>query len=109
MNTTIPLAGMPFERKWLLGFVDKETANCARWPTWIAGNGARWVRLGVVAGNARAERFWHRAGYREVRRRQGVVMGERVNAVVVMVKSLAATDGLSEYLAVVARDRPESS
>jgi hypothetical protein len=86
-----------------------KTASCARWPTWIAGNGARWVRLGVVAGNARAERFWHRAGYREVRRRQGVVMGERVDTVVVMVKALAATDGLSEYLAVVARDRPESS
>jgi hypothetical protein len=23
MNTTIPPAGMPFERKWLLGFVDE--------------------------------------------------------------------------------------
>jgi hypothetical protein len=98
MNTTTPPAGMPFERKWLLGFVDKETANCARWPTWIAGNGARWVRLGVVAGNARAERFWHRAGYREVRRRQGVVMGERVNTVVVMVRRLLQPTGFRSTL-----------
>jgi hypothetical protein len=99
---------MPFERKWLLGFVDENgelraMANvdsrqrCALGPPRRRG------------GHARAERFWHRAGYREVRRRQGVVMGERVNTVVVMVKALAATDGLSEYLAVVARDRPESS
>jgi ribosomal protein S18 acetylase RimI-like enzyme len=31
--------------------------------------GAEWARSGVVAGNARAERFWERLGYREVRRR----------------------------------------
>jgi len=141
----LPPAGMPFERKWLLGFVDENgelraMANVLanflapdvwhiglfivasslqgrgiasivyeRLEQWIAGNGARWIRLGVVAGNGRAERFWHRAGYLEVRRRHDVVMGERVNTVVVMVKPLAATDRLSEYLAVVARDRPESS
>ena len=140
----VPPAGMPFDRKWLLGLVDdsgdlramtsvlenflapavwhiglfivasslqgRGVASIAyeRLEAWFVGNGARWIRLGVVAGNVRAERFWHRLGYREVRRRHDVVMGERVNAVIVMVKGLAADDRLSEYLAVVARDRPES-
>lgn len=142
--TDEPPAGMPFTRKWLLGFVDdsgdvramanvladflapsvwhiglfivasslhgRGVASIAyeRLEGWMAGNGARWIRLGVVAGNARAARFWQRAGYREVRRRHGVVMGERVNTVIVMVKPLAANDLLSEYLAIVARDRPEA-
>ncbi len=29
---------------------------------WMVDRGAAWVRLGVVAGNARAERFWERSG-----------------------------------------------
>lgn len=140
----LPPSGMPFRRKWMLGFVDERSGLRAmanvledflaptvwhiglfivasslhgrgvasiayeRLEAWIAANGARWVRLGVVAGNARAERFWQRAGYRETRRRGDVVMGERVNNVVVMVKGLAANAPVSEYLAIVARDRPES-
>ncbi len=69
--------------------------------------GARWARLGVVQGNVRAERFWETMGYVEVRKRLGVEMGEKVNALRVMVKPL---DGgaLPDYLRQVARDRPES-
>jgi RimJ/RimL family protein N-acetyltransferase len=74
--------------------------------TWMRGHGAQWIRLGVVEGNARAERFWERAGYREVRKRRGVEMGARINVIRVMVKPLAAGT-LVEYLARVARDRPE--
>jgi RimJ/RimL family protein N-acetyltransferase len=75
--------------------------------SWMRSNGARWSRLGVVEGNARAERFWEKAGYVEVRRRYDVAMGKRVNTLRVMVKPLANGD-LSEYLALVARDRADS-
>jgi GNAT superfamily N-acetyltransferase len=74
---------------------------------WMRANGARWLRLGVVDGNRRAERFWERQGYVELRRRLGVRMGERSNDVRVMAKPLGSGT-LSEYLALVARDRPES-
>lgn len=30
---------------------------------WSVAHGAAWMRLGVVQGNARAERFWAREGY----------------------------------------------
>ena len=74
---------------------------------WMIERGALFGRLGVVVGNARAERFLERCGYREVRRREGVPMGRRVNDVRVMVKPLAEAS-LSDYLAQVARDRPET-
>jgi GNAT superfamily N-acetyltransferase len=74
---------------------------------WIRRNGARWLRLNVVVGNGRAERFWAGAGYREVRQRGGVEIGRRVNTVRVMTKPLA-NGSLAEYLQSVARDRPEA-
>src|SRR5881394_4074348 len=64
--------------------------------SWMKAGGAQWVRLGVVAGNARAEKFWDRLGYVEVRRRLGVGMGRRTNDVRVMVKPLAG-GRLAEY------------
>ena len=74
--------------------------------TWARGHGARWLRLGVVAGNARAERFWERYGFVEVRTRVGVEMGSRRNTLRVMAKPLAGGT-MDEYRALVARDRPE--
>jgi len=74
---------------------------------WIERNGARWIRLGVVAGNTRAERFWRSAGFGELRKREGIAMGERVNTVIVLGKPLG-TATLSEYLERVARDRPDA-
>ena len=73
---------------------------------WARTKGARWMRLGVVQGNGRAERFWQRQGYVETRVREGIAMGARINTVRVMVKPL---DGgtVDDYLASVARDRPE--
>ena len=76
--------------------------------SWMRGNGARWVRLGVVEGNLRAERFWEKSGYLDVRKRHGVETGKRVNTLRVMAKPLA-NGSLSEYLAVVARDRPDAT
>lgn len=74
---------------------------------WMRANGARWSRLGVVVGNARAERFWEKTGYREVRRREGMAMGRNVNAIRVMAKPLADGDW-SEYFKMVGRDKPAS-
>ena len=72
---------------------------------WMAAGGAQWLRLGVVGGNDRAERFWRSRGYRLVREREGVAMGRKVNRLLVMAKPLAGAT-LEEYFALVARDRP---
>ena len=53
-------------------------------------DGARWLRLGVVHGNARAERFWEAQGFVETRTRLRVEMGKRTNTLRVMVKPLPA-------------------
>jgi GNAT superfamily N-acetyltransferase len=73
---------------------------------WARSHGARWMRLGVVQGHARAERFWIGRGYSQVRTREGMQMGQRTNTVRVMIKPLAAGTR-EEYLAQVPRDRPE--
>ena len=75
--------------------------------SWMRARGGRWARLGVVEGNVRTERFWERMGYVEVRRRLGVEMGNKISTLRVMAKPLGNCT-LSEYLGVVARDRPES-
>jgi GNAT superfamily N-acetyltransferase len=70
---------------------------------WAREHGARWARLGVVEGNARAHAFWRRQGYVEVRRAAGYVLGEQSHTLITMVKPLAAP--LAEYLDAVPRDR----
>jgi GNAT superfamily N-acetyltransferase len=74
---------------------------------WARDHGAKWLRLGVVEGNTRAERFWQGRGFIEYRRRSGITMGRRCNTVCVMVKALG-TATPSDYLSLVTRDRPES-
>ncbi|MGA2550314.1 MAG: GNAT family N-acetyltransferase [Burkholderiaceae bacterium] len=74
---------------------------------WVRHAGGGWLRLGVVEGNARAERFWERAGFVELRKRRDRVMGTRTNTVRVMVKPLG-TAPLEEYFSLVERDRRES-
>ena len=73
---------------------------------WSAANGAAWMRLGVVKGNARAERFWISAGYIPVRERHGIQMGNRITTVRNMVKSLKGGH-LNAYFSLVPRDLPE--
>lgn len=75
---------------------------------WALRGGAAWLRLGVVVGNGRAERFWEKLGYAEVRRREGVPAGARRNVVRVMVKPLRG-EPLGDYLAQVPRDQPGST
>jgi ribosomal protein S18 acetylase RimI-like enzyme len=72
---------------------------------WARGLGAQWLRLGVVEGNARAERFWESRAFVEVRKRDGVEMGAKINTLRVMAKPLAGGTP-AEYFALVARDRP---
>lgn len=74
--------------------------------TWAAAHGANWLRLGVVQGNARAERFWEALGFVQTRTRSGVEMGKLTNTLRVMVKPLA-NGSLEQYLSLVQRDRPE--
>ena len=74
--------------------------------TWAAAHGANWLRLGVVQGNVRAERFWEALGFVQTRTRSGVEMGKLTNTLRVMVKPLASGT-LELYLSLVERDRPE--
>jgi GNAT superfamily N-acetyltransferase len=140
---SLPPAGWPYGRKWVLAWLDREDEMVAMgdilsdlfapgiWhvgtfivatrlhgsgaaramydalEAWMRANGARWSRLGVVEGNSRAERFWEKAGYRELRRREGVAMGRKVGTIRVMAKPLAQGEW-DDYFANVARDRPNA-
>ena len=75
---------------------------------WAGDHGARWLRLGVVSGNGRAERFWESMGYAQVRIREGVAMGKRMHTLRVMVKPLQGHT-LEELLSLVPRDRPDEA
>jgi predicted N-acetyltransferase YhbS len=103
------------EGVWLIGLfivasplhgTGTSAAVCRALESWIRGRGARWIRLAVVAGDAKPERFWPKVGYADVRRRSGVEMGRRVNTLRIMVKALAG-GGVADYLELVARDRPD--
>lgn len=73
---------------------------------WAMANGAKWMRLGVVAGNTRAERFWKTLGYVPLKVRIGVQMGARFVSIAVMFKPLAG-GSREEYVALVPRDRSD--
>lgn len=75
---------------------------------WAIEGGAEWMRIGVVTGNERAERFWDRLGFVTVRTRLGVDTGGRVNDLKVMVKPLRG-GRIADYLDRVPRDRPDST
>ena len=74
---------------------------------WARADGAQWLRLGVVVGNGRAERFWQRQGFTETRVRHGVDTGGRLNSVRVMVKPLTGGT-LADYRQRVPRDQPDA-
>jgi hypothetical protein len=75
--------------------------------SWAGSNGANWLRLGVVKGNVRAERFWESLGYLPARTRDGFQIGHQTNTLRVMFKPLSGGN-LEQYLAVLERDRPET-
>ena len=72
---------------------------------WMHGQGAQWLRLGVVRGNTKGERFWEKRGYLQTRERGPIAMGLRSNLLRAMVKPLAGGE-LADYLATVTRDQP---
>ena len=74
---------------------------------WAHAHGAQWLRLGVVLGNTRGERFWQAQGYVQTRLRHGIQFGSRTNSLRVMFKPLAGGT-LEQYLSIIARDRPEA-
>lgn len=71
-------------------------------------SGAQWLRLGVIAGNHAAERFWAKCGYTEVRTRPLRNPAGTVHTARVLVKPLAG-GGIADYLRLVPRDAPGSS
>lgn len=83
------------------------TETFAALESWVRSHEASWLRLGVVAGNGRAERFWERCGFVEVRRRENMDTGGRINTMRIMVKPLAGLS-VAQYLEQVPRDRPDS-
>jgi len=75
---------------------------------WIREQGAQWLRLGVVIGNRRGERFWRRQGFHELRQRGPVDMRGRAQSLSVMMKPLAGGAD-ADYLTLVQRDHPDSA
>lgn len=74
---------------------------------WMLNREARWIRLGVIEGSTRAERFWAQHGYTEVRRRIDTSHCPASQNIRVLVKSLK-NNPLNEYLKLIVRDQPES-
>lgn len=111
-NVTVDLLA---ERVWHLGLFIVATRHhgsglaqrlCADIDRWARAQGALWMRLGVIVGNTRAERFWEGQGYTEIKRRHGLEFGTLTHSVRVMWKPLADA-GLASYLERVPRDRPD--
>src|SRR5258708_28584775 len=69
------------------------------------GEGASWLRLDVVIGNLKAERFWEKTGYSEVQQLTSQ-LGSMTHTVRVMVKPLGGSD-IDAYLRAVPCDRPK--
>ena len=61
-----------------------------------------------MIGNRKAERFWEKAGYTEVRKRSGIQTGDHTSTVRVFAKPLQG-GSVEEYLQLIERDRPESN
>lgn len=78
----------------------------AAYEAWALAQGARWLRLGVVAANKRAEAFWRRRGYIEIKRREGYTLGTLTHQLIVMVKPVPPNT-LADFLLAVPRDRPD--
>lgn len=70
---------------------------------WMRARRARWVRLGVVRGNGRAERFWEKMGFVDVAERRDYVQGSKTHVLRVMAKPLAG-GSFEQYRELVPRD-----
>lgn len=70
---------------------------------WMRLRGAKWLRLGVIRGNARGERFWQKMGYVDVSERRDYVRGGGTHVLRVMAKPLAGGT-FEQYRELVPRD-----
>jgi GNAT superfamily N-acetyltransferase len=77
----------------------------AQLEAWMRENGAEWIRLSAVVGNQKAERFWEKLGYLEVRRAEEQT-GNVNNIMRIFVKPLR-TGTLREYLRLIVGDTPK--
>ncbi len=73
---------------------------------WIALNSTNWIRLGIIVNNHKAERFWKKCGYVEVRQRKAVKFGSLIHDLRVMIKALKPYT-IDEYKQCVVYDRPD--
>lgn len=74
---------------------------------WMQAQGAQWLRLGAVATNPRALRFWRRQGFIPLRVREGVEISGRLHTVQILARPVS--DGrIEDYLRLVPRDLPEA-
>ncbi|MBK1714756.1 GNAT family N-acetyltransferase [Rubrivivax gelatinosus] len=80
----------------------------AAFEAWARREGARWLRLGVVVGNTRAERFWRRCGYTVLRTRPVEAADGSLRTTTAMLKCLGEA-GVADYLERVPRDQPGST
>ena len=73
---------------------------------WMQAQGAEWLRLGVVAANPRAMRFWLRQGFIPLRVRKGVEIGDRLHTVQTLARPVSE-GRIEDYLRLVPRDLPQ--
>ncbi|HEY2190592.1 MAG TPA: GNAT family N-acetyltransferase [Caldimonas sp.] len=108
------VADLIAEHVWLLGlFIVASSPHGSgaaqalyrRLERWMVERGAQWIHLGVVAGNAKAERFWLRSGDLQGRERGQLEMGRKSNLLRVLVKPLAG-GAITTSLDLVTRERP---
>jgi GNAT superfamily N-acetyltransferase len=125
----LPPPHLSYSGRWLAGFFDADQALCGmalfiladEWhgtgaarelyealEAWAARSGATWMRLGVVQGNVRAERFWQARGFAPVRTRPLVNASGQARTVFAMVKPLRGGT-VEQYLQLVPRDHPDST
>lgn len=74
---------------------------------WMQSQGAQWLRLGVVAANPRALRFWRRQGFIPLRVREGVEISGRLHTVQTLARAVGE-GRIEDYLRLVPRDLPEA-
>ncbi|MBU1239278.1 GNAT family N-acetyltransferase [Myxococcota bacterium] len=74
---------------------------------WAQTRGAQWMRLGVVKGNVKGERFWEKMNFTAVRSRTAADASGHINDVRVMVKPMGR-GSLEEYFSLAPRDDPSS-
>lgn len=74
---------------------------------WMQSQGAQWLRLGVVAANPRALRFWRRQGFIPLRVREGVEISGRLHTVQTLARAVGE-GRIEDYLRLVPRDLPKA-